>query len=156
MAEPLTALARLCLLFLQFLPRASEAACRERLHRWAALLREAAAAPGGHLGIQQLHSYLLHVTNVSANRLAATFAEILHPAFEHTMITTAQRLRAEGRAEGKAEGKAELLLRQLAAKFGSVPEALAHRVRTAAADQLDTFGLRLLTAHSVDDVFGTE
>lgn len=141
----------------RLLPRPLGADGCERLHRWAELLRAAAAAPGGHLGIERLHSYLLHVTSVPAHRLAATFAQILHPAFEPTMITTVQRLRAQGRAEGriegKAEGKAELLLRLLAAKFGDVPSARADRIRAATADQLDTFGLRVLTASSLDEVF---
>ena len=152
----MTALARLCLLFLQFLPGVDEPTCIARLHRWRLLLREAAAAAGGHVGIQRLHSYILHVSDVSADRLAATFAKILHPVIETTMITTAQRLRAEGKAEGRAEGKAELLLRQLAARFGPVAPTVTSRIHAATADELDAFGLRLLTAAAIEDVFRSE
>ncbi len=138
----------LCLAFLQFVPKSAADPLVAFLHRHADPLREVAAAPGGHLGIERLHSYVLHVTEVSAERVAAAFASILLLDPGNPMTSTAQRLRAEG----KAEGKAELLLRLAAARFGAVPAALAEQIGRADADALDALGLRLLDATTPDDL----
>ncbi|MFI1462972.1 DUF4351 domain-containing protein, partial [Nocardia carnea] len=50
-------------------------------------------------------------------------------------MTTAERLRAEGRAEGAAR----MLLELLAAKFGTLPAETVDRVRSADTDELETW-----------------
>ena len=71
-------------------------------------------------------------------------------------MTTAERLRAEGRVEGevlgRAQGQAELLLEQLTVKFGPPPVEVQARVFTATSDQLHTWARRILAADSLDDV----
>lgn len=59
-------------------------------------------------------------------------------------MTTAEMLRAEGQAE--------LVLEQLAAKFGPQSAEIQERVRSASSSQLHTWGLRILTATSVAEV----
>jgi hypothetical protein len=60
---------------------------------------------------------------------------------------------AQGRAEGQAEGlvqrRAELVLRQLARRFGEVPQAVQTSPRHADIETLDRIGERLLSARSL-------
>lgn len=62
--------------------------------------------------------------------------------------------RAEGRMEGKAEGKVEIVLKQLAARFGPLGEAVQTRVRDAPAAGLDTMAERVLTALTLEEALG--
>ncbi len=65
-------------------------------------------------------------------------------------MTIAEQLRAEGRVEGRVE----ILVQQLTLKFGPLPEALIATVRNASADQLQTWTVRVLTADTLDQLFG--
>jgi hypothetical protein len=58
-----------------------------------------------------------------------------------------------GRAEGRAEGQADLLLRQIQRRFGAVDEATAQRIRSAQAQELETWSLNILDAETLEDVF---
>lgn len=73
-------------------------------------------------------------------------------------MTTAERLRAEGRAQGRAEGRAEvaarILLELLVAKFGTLPAAVVDRVHSGNTDELEAWMLRVLTATTLNEVFG--
>jgi hypothetical protein len=60
--------------------------------------------------------------------------------------------REEGLAEGRAEGERRLLLRQLRARFGELPAAIAERVEAAGTADLERWGERLLGAHTLDEV----
>lgn len=70
-----------------------------------------------------------------------------------------RELREEGRLaglkEGRQKGEAELLLRQLTLKFGTLDIQTYERVRSADADNLLTWGERVLTAERLEDVFGS-
>lgn len=68
-------------------------------------------------------------------------------------MTTAEKLRAEGRLEGRLEGSARTLLHQLTLKFGSPDAAVIARLSTADLDQLTLWSGRILTAESVEAVF---
>jgi hypothetical protein len=59
---------------------------------------------------------------------------------------------SEGRVEGRLEGEAALLLRQLERRFGALPAGVKERVAIADAVALETWGLRVLDAGSLDDV----
>lgn len=61
--------------------------------------------------------------------------------------------RKEGRKEGLKEGEALLLLRQLENKFGPLDKTSRARLEGADADQLLTWGERVLTADSLEAVF---
>jgi hypothetical protein len=60
---------------------------------------------------------------------------------------------ALGRSEGRVEGQRALLLRQLARRFGSLPEAVMRYVQNADSEQLEYWGERLMSATVLDDVF---
>ncbi|MFI1462971.1 Rpn family recombination-promoting nuclease/putative transposase [Nocardia carnea] len=81
----------------------------------------------------------------------------LGPRAKEVAVTTAERLRAEGRAEGRVEGRAEgearVLLKLLAAKFGTLPAETVDRVRSADTDELETWTPRVLTATTLNEIF---
>jgi hypothetical protein len=61
-------------------------------------------------------------------------------------------LRAEGEARGQARGRADALVQLLALKFGPLPQAALDTVYAAAADQLETWTARVLTADTLEAV----
>ncbi|MTW19876.1 Rpn family recombination-promoting nuclease/putative transposase [Allochromatium palmeri] len=68
-----------------------------------------------------------------------------------------QQGRQEGRQEGLQEGRqaeaATILLQLLALKFGALTETAQTRVQQADADTLRAWTARVLTTHSLEDVF---
>jgi hypothetical protein len=61
--------------------------------------------------------------------------------------------RKGGLSDGRKEGLRGLLIRQLTRRFGSLPEAAMSRIQAAGPEQLESWGERLLSASSLDDVF---
>jgi hypothetical protein len=61
--------------------------------------------------------------------------------------------RQEGRQEGERKGEAALLLRQLQRRFGMLPDWVTERIDLASTDTLEEWGLRVLEAGSLDEVF---
>lgn len=60
----------------------------------------------------------------------------------------------QGLEQGQLRGEANLLLRQLARRFGEVPGELEARVHGAGFDELHLWGERVLEASSLAEVFG--
>jgi len=60
---------------------------------------------------------------------------------------------AEGEQVGLRKGELALLLRQLTSKFGPLPAEVVDRLERADVDQLLGWGVRVLTAKSLDEVF---
>jgi uncharacterized protein DUF4351 len=56
--------------------------------------------------------------------------------------------------QGLAEGEAKLVARQLAHRFGVLPESAQGRIRVASIDELEAIGLRLLTATTLEEALG--
>lgn len=54
-------------------------------------------------------------------------------------------------AQGRAEGRTEIILRQLARRFGPLHEGIESRVRAAETSQLDAIAEELLTAPTLAD-----
>ena len=61
--------------------------------------------------------------------------------------------RMEGRVEGRVEGEALMLQRQITRRFGPLSQDTLDRLKTATAAQLETWGLNLLDASTLEDVF---
>ena len=57
-----------------------------------------------------------------------------------------------GRQEGRQEGEASVLLRLMERRFGSVDDAIRHRLQTADAETLLQWADRLLTAASPEEI----
>lgn len=64
--------------------------------------------------------------------------------------------RREGLDEGRREGLASMLLDQLQERFGEVPDDLQERVRNAPIEALRSWGKRLVSATTLQEVFGAE
>ena len=62
--------------------------------------------------------------------------------------------RLEGIVEGELKGKAETFLRQARLRFGDLSHSRIATVRNASTDDLDAWLERLMTAKTLDDVFG--
>jgi len=64
-----------------------------------------------------------------------------------------QQQRLEGEQRGRQSGKAALLLRLLEHRFGVLPDWARDRVLAADTDRMEEWGLRVLDAASLDEVF---
>nr|VFJ63465.1 MAG: protein of unknown function (DUF4351) [Candidatus Kentron sp. FW] len=61
--------------------------------------------------------------------------------------------RQEGRQEGLEKGEAMFLARQLSHKFGTLSPLVAQHINNARPEELATWGERVLSAKSLDEVF---
>ena len=64
-------------------------------------------------------------------------------------MSTAERLRTEGRAEGRCD----LLLELLTSRFGALPADVSARVRAGSDSDLARWAKALLRAMTIEDVF---
>jgi predicted transposase YdaD len=60
----------------------------------------------------------------------------------------------QGREQGREEGERKIVLRQIAKRFGPVPAAARKRIEALSAPKLERIALRLLDAHSLDELLG--
>jgi hypothetical protein len=95
--------------------------------------------------------------------IRATASQAVRQALEELMATVFKdefidglldRGRAEGKTEGRAEGEAAMLLRVLAARGFTVPDAIRQRILSCTdLAQLEAWGDRAVTVNSVDEIF---
>ena len=58
-----------------------------------------------------------------------------------------------GFEQGFKQGKRDLLIKQLMAKFGELPQSVTDQIQGMTADEeLDQLGIRLLTAESLEEM----
>ncbi|MFT3775348.1 MAG: Rpn family recombination-promoting nuclease/putative transposase [Minicystis sp.] len=153
----MTALGRLVLFCLRHSREPDELI--RRLRRFRDLMAEVRQSPNGHDALGMIWEYI-----VLANRErppAEVVAQLIEAAGEETreeLMTLGEmleaRIRTEGRKRGRVEGGRSLLLRQLQARFGDLPEAAAARVESATPKQIERWALRILTADTLDGVLG--
>ena len=108
---------------------------------------ELSAGRHGGQHLAAAFTYIVSVTDISTDQLLP-FVSRLGPVVQEALMTTAEKLRAEGRAEGQAE----VLLEQLTVKFGPQPAEVRARVLAATGEQLHTWIRRILSATTVDEV----
>jgi hypothetical protein len=162
----MTPLAQLTLCCLATLPNSDVPSALAAIDRWGDLLRALPTDDGPpHPDdvLDAIACYVLEVTEVTEEQLHMAFAKHL-PHYEPTRMTTAHKLRLEGRAqglaegqaqgnvEGQAQGKADTLVRLLARRFGPAPATVLARIRAANVGQLDAWLDALLEANCIDDV----
>ena len=76
-------------------------------------------------------------------------------------VSTAERLRREGREQGREQGRKEgmeegrrdVLCELLTLRFGKLPPAARKRIERADTEVLERWTARVLTAASLSDVF---
>jgi hypothetical protein len=66
----------------------------------------------------------------------------------------ARRYFGQGKAAGRTEGRVEIILKQLAIRYGAVSAAIETHVRTAGSTELDRVAERVLTARTVEEALG--
>jgi hypothetical protein len=118
-------------------------------------VRIALAAMAASVGLDAERSTLyFDLTMASLSQAAREALQEMDPTKYEYQSEFARRYFFRGKAEGEAEGKAEIVLRQLALRFGPLSDGEVSRVRAATVADLDRFAERLLTASSVADVLG--
>lgn len=80
--------------------------------------------------------------------------EEIRPMLRETVIGWTQQWLEQGRKEGRREGEARLLTRLLERKFGPLDGRVRSRIGKASTKQLHDWGERLISASSLDEVFG--
>jgi hypothetical protein len=157
LARGLTDRGTATMLFLQILRTAEPAACWPMLQRWLPLLRRVRHARDGRRALGGLLTYALEVTELHRDQLAGFAETVGDRTDKDTIMSTADKLRAEGRlegrVEGRVEGKVETLLRLMTRRFGQLPEAVTARVRAAPPADLDRWTDRILDCATLAEVF---
>jgi predicted transposase/invertase (TIGR01784 family) len=149
------------MLFLQVLRTAAPDDCASLLQRWQPLLRRVRNGRDGRRALGGLLTYALEVTELSREHLAGFAAAVGDPADKDAIMSTADKLRAEGRVEGhaegrvegRAEGRIETLLRQMTRRFGPLPATTVAHVRAGTPAELDAWTDRILTAPTLEALF---
>jgi predicted transposase/invertase (TIGR01784 family) len=150
-------MARLTLFLLQR-ARSSEDLLGE-LRAWLGLLDQVRAAGGDDLVSIVVYSWV--VADVAPAQWRAFLRDELNTEPDDVM-GAAEKFIAQmvpwklerARAEAEAKAKAEVVLRQLARRFGAPAASIEARVRAATTDELDAMADRVLDATSVADVVG--
>ncbi len=159
----MTPLGRLGLLCLRNLRGGADDAVLADFEQWADLLRSADrdhGPPAGRDAIAALGWYALRTVEVAPQALHDTFEHLLQRP-EEIIMSTAEKLKREGKAEGKAEGlaeglvkgRAETLQRQMARRFGPLTDAVLARLHSASTAELEHWTDRILDAASLADLF---
>ncbi|AHH15142.1 hypothetical protein NONO_c03270 [Nocardia nova SH22a] len=104
--------------------------------------------PDGKAEFQAVLTYILTVSEATEADLMP-MTDRIGPQAKEVLMTTAERLRAEGHAEGRAEA----LIESLTLKFGPLPTATTTRIRTATPEQTHTWNTRIFTANTLDEIF---
>ena len=124
---------------------------------WAQTLVAVLRAPHGREALQLVARYTAEVSDAEPELVFRFFIE-LGPEAEEIFMTTADRLREQGRhlgvTEGITQGIAATLTRQLNLKFGPLPAAVLARIQAAAPEELERWTDRVLTAASLNEVLG--
>ncbi|MEK6987332.1 MAG: DUF4351 domain-containing protein, partial [Candidatus Thermoplasmatota archaeon] len=150
------------LLCLQVVRFQDEAEGTDTLVRWRDLIVAVHNAPLGQGKLEGVDSYLLKITNLGLEPLYEIVQRATGTGDE--LMSTAERLRKEGKAEGQAEGEAtgrtqhavETVLRLLTRRFGEPAASIVVRVRGASLVDLDLWTERILDARTLDDVFAAK
>ncbi len=120
-----------------------------------------------------LMSYIMEVTGTPTEEIGEFLELEVSPMAHEEFVSTAERLRREGREEGRREGHKEgrreghkegrkegvdegrrdLLCMQLAQRFGKLSPAVRKRVERADSEAVERWAERVLTAASLAEVF---
>jgi hypothetical protein len=96
---------------------------------------------------------LLEVRNMLSTRAEQWMERWKEQCKQAWLLEWREESRQEEREVGRQAGEAAMLLRQLQRRFGALPDWAAERVRAADVSTLEEWGLRILDAGTLDDVF---
>lgn len=140
--------ALLPLLHMQWLRRRADTAAL--LREWLSLYEELLRAPGGQPIAIQLTWYVAAVSETAFADLRDVYHE-LGPVMERTHMSAAEQLLNQGMQQGTVRTVLQLLER----RFGRLDPTIVARVRGATLEELDGITARLLTATTLEAVFGS-
>jgi hypothetical protein len=131
------------------------------LKGWVDLVREVRRAPNGAAALKVIFRYIFMVNErFGTKELVGLLEQAVGEEGKAEMASVADQLREEGRREGHVEGllrgRREILLKQLRARFGELPDAAIARVNAAELGQLDAWAERVLYAQTLTDVIGSD
>lgn len=131
------------------------------LKGWVDLVREVRRAPNGAAALQMIFRYIYMVNErFDTKELVGLLEQAVGEEGKAEMTSVADKLREEGRLEGERKGllrgQRNILLKQLRARFGELPEATVARVNAAELGQLDTWAERILSAQTLADAIGSD
>jgi len=116
-------------------------------------VRVAAAAIAASIGLDVERSTVyFDLISSSLSEAARKALQSMDPAKYEYQSEFAKRFLAQG----EARGRAELLLKLLGHRFGSLSSESIRRVNTASIEELDALAERVLSAATVDEVFGSD
>jgi hypothetical protein len=146
-ARAMSALGRLSLFCLRHAPEPDKLV--QRLARWLDLLREIRNAPGGSEALELVWRYIFTVSApVNPEDLVDRLLLVVGEESKEEIVTAAEQLMERGRESAWRE----VLLTQIRARFGTLSESAAARVRTADPAQLKQWLVRVVTAPTLDEV----
>jgi len=130
---------------------------KERLKQtfpgWMSVVLEVLRAPNGTRALSVVWRYIFAVNErTPPDEIEALLASVAPAEVKEEIVNAADQLREEGRQQGLQQGRRELLLKQLRARFGALPQAAVTRVSTAGINEIDLWAERILTAATLADV----
>ncbi len=121
------------------------------LREWGTLVEEVMAAPDGAAALRTVLRYVLMVhpeaTKIVLHQLDAALGD---EKVREALMTAGEMLIQQG----EARGELRMLRRLLTLRFGPLTDAASARLEAADVPTLETWGERVLTATSLDEVFG--
>jgi predicted transposase/invertase (TIGR01784 family) len=119
------------------------------LGSWLDLVREVRRAPNGATALAAIFRYIFVVNErFGVEELMGLLAQAVDEEGKREMASVADQLIERGRREGERE----LLLKQLRARFGELPETAVARVNKADVAELDVWAERVLSAPTLAKV----
>ena len=122
------------------------------LAAFADLVREVRAAPNGITALITLWRYILLVDDREPEIILQQLAAATNAGRqEEDIMTAGEVLIQRGEQKGRLQGQRQTLGKQLAFRFGALPEWATARLEVADSAALDAWTERVLTAPSLEE-----
>jgi hypothetical protein len=118
-------------------------------------LDEVLRAPNGLAALEVLLRYLVAThARLSMQKVGEVLEKAAGPEAREAIVTVLDEIEQRGERRGRAQGRAQMLLELLSARFGSVPAEVSAQVMAAGKVALSRWAIRVLTASTLEEVFG--
>jgi predicted transposase YdaD len=148
--DALSPLAKLVLFVLQRARHAADLVAE--LRAFTDTVDELAGTVRGPADLAVVLRYIYYVTELPPDSLREALRDTRNPYAREAIMSTAERLLAEGEARGEIRGRAATLVKLLTFKFGPLARDIEARIYGATVVELDQWTERVLDAASLEDV----
>ncbi|TKD12348.1 Rpn family recombination-promoting nuclease/putative transposase [Polyangium fumosum] len=132
-----------------------DARFEREIERIGQALDEVLLAKDGLAALGVLLRYLASThQRIGAEKVGEILERATGSEVRDVIITWLDKVEERGRVEGRMEGQARLLRKLLTARFGALPASARTKIADADEATLSRWGVRLLTAETLDEVFG--